>query len=173
MKYCAVLFALFFTFQMSYGQQLTGDEKELYNLIMEYRKSKNLSSIPLSSSLTVVAQTHCKDLVDNRPDQGKCNAHSWSNKGKWTPCCYTSDHAQASCMWNKPKELTSYKYAGYEISCVGSNLLSPLKALETWQGSKGHNDVILNKGAWDSAWKAIGIGMYKGYATVWFGHVEE
>jgi len=173
MKHCISLFALFFVFQIGYGQQLTTDEKELYNLIMEYRKSKNLSSVPLSASLTIVAQTHCKDLAENRPDTGKCNSHSWSNKGKWTSCCYTSDHAQASCMWKKPKELTSYEHAGYEISCVGSDPLSPLKAIETWQGSKGHNDVILNKDAWDSPWKAIGIGMYKGYATVWFGHFEE
>jgi uncharacterized protein YkwD len=73
-------------------------------------------------------------------------------------------------MWDKPKELTSYKFPGYEISCVGGAPLSPSKALDTWKKSRHHNAVIVNKDIWDAPWKAIGIGMYKGYATVWFGH---
>jgi len=31
----------------------------------------------------------------------------------------------------------------------------------------------VNKGIWDTKWEAIGIGMYEGYATVWFGHYPE
>jgi uncharacterized protein YkwD len=42
--------------------------------------------------------------------------------------------------------------------------------LESWKGSPGHNAVILNEGIWsDSNWKAIGVGIYKGYAVIWFG----
>ncbi len=165
------LFCLFLMPVLS--QKPSSDEQELYDLIMEYRASKGLPKIALSPSLTMVAQLHSKDLSENRPDQGKCNGHSWSNKGEWTACCYTSDHAQASCMWDKPKELTSYQFPGYEISCVGGSPLSPENALETWKKSKHHNAVVINKGIWDTPWKAIGIGMYEGYATVWFGHQAE
>ena len=59
---------------------LTKEEKKLYDLIMEYRRSKNLEPIPLSESLTLVAQTHAKDLSENyKFDPGnRCNPHSWS-----------------------------------------------------------------------------------------------
>jgi len=99
------------------AQQLTLEEVKLYDKIMEYRKEKNLPTIPLSQSLTFVAKTHVKDLADHNPNHGnKCNMHSWSNKGDWTSDCYTSDHAQAKCMWDKPRELTTYQGNGYEIS---------------------------------------------------------
>src|SRR5690348_217742 len=74
---------------------LSGEERKLYDLMMEYRKSKGLESIPLSAKLTQVAQTHVRDLSENyvfNPKDVKCNPHSWSDKGKWTSCCYTSDH---------------------------------------------------------------------------------
>lgn len=161
--FCLILLPVF-------SQKLSSDEQELFRLIMEYRASKGLPKVALSQSLTLVAQLHSKDLSENRPDQGECNGHSWSNKGEWTACCYTSDHAQASCMWDKPKELTRYKFPGYEISCVGGASLSPSIALDTWKKSKHHNAVIVNRDIWEAPWKAIGIGMYKGYATVWFGH---
>lgn len=165
----AVIFCVFF----ANSQELTTNEKELYNLLMEYRKSKNLSVIPLSKSLITVAQLHSRDLAQNHPDKNKCNAHSWSNNGEWEPCCYTSDHAKASCMWDKPKELTNYNYPGYEIACVGTETLSPKEALDNWKTSPAHNNVIINGDIWDSKWEAIGIGMCKGYATVWFGHYPE
>ena len=146
---------------------------------MEYRYSKGLSKIPFSKSLTFVAQTHVKDLANNKPDLGDCNAHSWSNKGKWTPCCYTSDHARAKCMWDKPSELTSYKGSGYEIAC-GDNaccsefIMTADYALKSWKKSSGHNAVIINQGVWrNSSWKAIGIGIYKGFAVVWFGEERD
>ncbi|MBX9850383.1 MAG: CAP domain-containing protein [Cytophagaceae bacterium] len=145
------------------------EELKLYNLITEYRKQKKLPKIPLSKSLTFVAQTHSKDLMENKPT-GECNMHSWSNKGKWTSCCYTPDHKQSQCMWNKPSELTSYKSTGFEISYYYSKDVKAEGALESWKQSKGHNPVIINSGIWkDYKWNAIGIGIYKNYATVWFG----
>lgn len=48
---------------------------------MEYRKVYESPSIPLSKSLTFVAQTYVKDLETNQPDKKKsCNMHSCSNK---------------------------------------------------------------------------------------------
>jgi uncharacterized protein YkwD len=155
----------------------TADELKLYDLIMEYRKEKNLSAIPLSVSLTYVAQQHVNDLLINKPDlKSGCNAHSWSDKGKWTACCYTSDHKQASCMWSKPKELTTYADNGFEIACGSSDpiyekfVMTPEYALTSWKKSPGHNSLIVNLGKWANYdWKAIGIGMNKGFAVVWFG----
>ena len=149
---------------------LTNDEKVLYDLIMQYRKSKKLPKIPLSKSLTIVAQAHAIDLSKHKPDFDKgCNGHSWSSDGKWTSCCYTDDHAQAKCMWNKPRELTNYKDNGYEIVNYATNA-TPKIALDSWKKSSGHNQVIINEGVWKKAtWNAIGIGIKDGYACVWFG----
>ena len=159
----------------SFGQNLSNEESELYNLIMKYRSSKNLPRIPISKSLTFVAQTHVRDLENNKPDLGNCNMHSWSNKGAWTSCCYTSDHAKAQCMWDKPSELTSYKGYGYEIAYGSSGgSVTPIGAINGWKGSSGHNAVIINQGIWSShPWEAIGIGIYKGFAVVWFGEERQ
>merc|ERR1712080_26035 len=72
------------------------------------------------------------------------------------PCCFKKDGSD--CMWKKPNELYSwYKGYGFEISVVlGSDSDSPEAAakgaLNSWKGSKGHNDVILAKGA---TWKKL------------------
>jgi hypothetical protein len=150
------------------------EEMKLYTMIMDYRKANNLPVIPLSRCLTHVAQQHCLDLDANPPDESKgCNMHSWSDKGKWSPCCYTDDHKQAVGMWKKPGELTSYRGSGYEIAHGGagtSYVATAESALHGWKNSSGHNVVILNEGIWkDMKWNAIGIAIYKGYSVVWFG----
>jgi hypothetical protein len=164
------LLGVFFSFN-SFAQVLNEEEKELYRIIMAYRDQIGLPKIPLSASLSVVAQTHVKDLAANRPDRNGCNLHSWSSNGSWAPCCYTPDHAQANCMWSKPRELTKYPGNGYEIShWDGSENATAAGALGSWKQSSGHNAVIVNQGIWSShPWKAIGIGIYNGYAVVWFG----
>ncbi len=146
---------------------------KLAEVINEYRASKGLSKIAISPSLTKVAKLHVKDLAENHPNKGVCNLHSWSDKGSWTACCYTSDHKNAKGMWNKPRELTSYKGNGYEIAAASSGTLTPKHALEMWKRSKGHHNVIINKGMWKREWKAIGAAIYKGYAVVWFGHEKD
>lgn len=152
---------------------LSSDEQELYNIIMEYRKSLGLPSIPVSPSLSFVAQTHVRDLQAH-PPSGACNMHSWSTYGSWSACCYTPDHAQAQCMWNKPGELTGYQGYGFEISYGGSLNATPAGALRGWQSSSGHNAVIANTGIWKShSWKAVGIGIYGSYAVVWFGEEDD
>jgi uncharacterized protein YkwD len=153
---------------------LSTEEKELYDLIMAYRKTKKLPSIPLSAKLTQVAQAHVQDLIKNYNDNGKCNYHSWSKKGNWSPCCYTDDHAQAACMWNKPKEIAAYEGSGFEIAYWSSAGVNAKEALSGWQGSSGHNAVMVNSGIWkDSQWKAIGIGLAGEYSVVWFGETVD
>ncbi len=139
-------------------------------LINAYRVEQGLSEIPVSPSLTLVADTHVKDLENNNPNQGNCNLHSWSSNGNWSSCCYTPDHAQADCMWDKPRELTIYTGNGYEIAAWSSSDITAEQALSMWQSSSGHHDVILNNNTWaNTQWKAIGAAIYKGYAVVWFG----
>ena len=170
------LFVFLSLFMMSSNikaQVLSDEERKLYQLIMDYRKEKGLSVIDISKSLTKVAQTHVRDLGENKPDVGRCNTHSWSSNGTWSSCCYTPDHAQASCMWSKPAELTTYKGNGYEIAMKTSGTATAESALMGWKLSPGHNAVIINQGMWSQKWNAIGIGIYKGYAVAWFGRESE
>lgn len=150
---------------------LQEEEQALYTLIMEYRAMKGLKSIALSPKLSRVAQLHAKDLAEHYdPKNPRCNLHSWSKNGKWTACCYTDDHKQAKCMWDKPKEITGYPGYGYEISYYSSGGATAAEGLEGWKKSHGHNEVIINEGIWKSVtWNAVGIGLYKEYGVVWFG----
>lgn len=170
-KRILIVFIFLLVYGNSFSQILSAEEKKLYDIIMEYRKQNNLPIISLSKSMTFVAQTHVKDLQTFGLVNGTCNMHSWSNNGSWTSCCYTEDHAKASCMWNKPKELTSYQGNGYEISYGAYGAyVNAEGALKGWRESAGHNAVIINQGIWSNMnWKAIGVGISKGYAVVWFG----
>jgi len=153
----------------------SAEETRLYKLVNEYRAENGLSAIQFSSSLTYVAQTHVRDL-QNYPPSGNCNTHSWSSNGTWSSCCYTPDHAQAQCMWDKPRELTSYPGNGYENAHGGSGgyQATATSALEGWKRSSAHNAVILNQGTWHKRpWKALGVGIYKGYAVLWFGEESD
>lgn len=153
---------------------LTKQEQELYDLIMTYRRENGLPTIPISPSLTYVAQTHVRDLHDFPPQDPKCNLHSWSANGDWSSCCYTRDHEKAKCMWNKPRELTQYQGAGYEIAHMSSSGVTPWGALKSWKNSLPHDSVILNIGRWKlHEWQAIGVGIYENYAVVWFGEEPE
>lgn len=155
-------------------------ELDLAFAINQYRQANGLKALPVSVYLSYVAHTHSQDLVDNRPDEQtnasgqSCNLHSWSDKGPWSACCYTPDHAQSQCMWDKPGELTPHKSNGYEISLYTSRSGSSAEALlDIWKDSPGHNNVILNKDIWtDNPFAVMGIGIVEGsdrtYANVWF-----
>lgn len=150
---------------------LQEEEQKLYTLLMEYRSAMGLKSIPLSPKLSRVAQIHAKDLAEHYdPKNTRCNLHSWSKNGKWTACCYTDDHKQARCMWDKPKEIAGYAGNGYEISYFSTAGANAEEGLEGWKKSHGHNQVIINEGIWKPIqWNAIGVGLYQEYGVVWFG----
>lgn len=153
------------------GAACSADALLLMNLVNEYRGEHGLDAIPASSSMCIVGDAHVLDLAINAPDApDACNMHSWSGVGEWSSCCYTPDHAQAECMWNKPRELTAYPGDGFENAASGRLGLTPAEALELWKGSPGHNDVILSQGIWANApWLALGAGVDMGYAVLWFG----
>lgn len=172
-----IIFALFLNRSSGLNEELGpvclgSEERKLYELIMAYRKSKNLKSIPLSAKLTLVAQTHARDLAENYTfdPEGRCNPHSWSKKGKWTACCYTNDHKQAQCMWDKPKEIAGYDKPGYEIAYFSSKGASAQEGIDGWKVSPSHNPLLINSEMWSKVeWNAIGVGIYGEYGIVWFG----
>jgi len=155
---------------------ISTEEMKLYDLIMKYRKSKGLKSIPFSGKLTQVAQTHARDLSENYvfDQSNKCNPHSWSDKGKWSACCYTSDHKQAKCMWDKPNEIAGYPGSGFEIAYYSSLGANAQEGIDGWKLSPGHNPLLINLDSWSKVkWNAIGIAIYKEYGLVWFGEVVD
>ncbi|MDA3818135.1 MAG: CAP domain-containing protein [Prolixibacteraceae bacterium] len=149
-------------------------DDSLYGLINQYRQEQGLSAVPYSISLTIVAETHIDDLIQYYTIDETCNLHSWSENGNWASCCYTSDHEQAECMWNKPRELTSYEGAGYEIAAYKSSGITAERALELWKNSDAHNNIISNQDIWTNIeWKAMGTAIKGDYAVVWFGEEKE
>lgn len=158
---------------------LSAAEEELLQLINAYRQENALPPVPASTALTAVAQWHVEDTryaVDVSGEYGQdgsCNLHTWYGipAAPYSTCCYTSDHAQAACMWNKPDEISagSYTASGYEIAATGYS--SVAAALNGWKNSPGHNNVILNQDIWASqTWAGIGVGVdeTRRWYYVWF-----
>jgi hypothetical protein len=165
------LFPLFRDPAPKKAEPMSADEKKLFQSINAYRKKKGLPEIASSPSLNLVAQLHSRELQAAPPSE-PCNLHSWTGKFGEKPCCYTSDHKQASCMWSKPGEFTSYTGNGYEIAAFSTD--ENTDWLELWKGSPGHHGVIINNKPWEkTTWKAIGIAIRPPYAVVWFGETEE
>lgn len=154
---------------------LTAEEQKLYELLMQYRKSKNLPTIPLSGKLTQVARLHAEDLNAHYDmDNSTCNPHSWSSNGKWVACCYTDDHKNPKCMWRKPQEINGYPGNGYEIAYYSSEGANATEGIEGWKLSPGHNPVMINEGIWKSiTWKAVGVAVRGDYGLIWFGELED
>lgn len=146
------------------GDGLEPEEQKLYNLINEYRAANGLPAIPLSPSLNLVANRHVLDLDKNIGNL----THGWSD------CPYNASNGSTySCMWNAPQRLgTAYEGYGYENAHGGSGgyRATAQSAFRSWRGSSAHNAVILNQGMWrNNTWEAVGIGIYQGYAVLWFG----
>ncbi len=145
-------------------------------MINAYRKEKKLDPIPFSEKLTQVAKAHALDLSTHYAfsRENPCNPHSWSDQGPWSACCYTDDHSQAKCMWDKPQEIADYDSEGYEIAYIDSDGAQAVRGLEGWKKSPGHNPLLINSGIWkDATWRAIGIGIHGEFAVVWFGQLAD
>ena len=76
-------------------------------------------------------------------------------------------------MIDKPKELTAYKAKAWEIVYDGGEAAKALDAFDLWKDIGIFRDYLLNTGKWEKPWKAIGIGFYGNYATVWFGEGDD
>jgi hypothetical protein len=153
---------------------LTKDEYRLYSLINTYRTKNGLNVIPISRSLCYVAKVHAHDLSINNPDTSLCSLNSWSDKGLWTACCHSNSSPNPACIVNKPKELAKYNGEGHELAYWDSEALVPDTIIRFWQSIEQAKDLLLNQKKWSYfKWKAIGIGLYNGYACVWVGEVTD
>ncbi|OQW91704.1 MAG: hypothetical protein BWK79_16305 [Beggiatoa sp. IS2] len=160
------------------GDDVDTEEAKLHRLVNEYRAQHGLPAIPLSPSLNLVANRHVLDLVDNISSYSRSGLN-WPHG--WSDCAYDANNRETlSCMWNAPQRLkTAYTGYGYENLCGGPEypdyVMTANYALECWQESSAHNAVILNQGeSWqDRPWNALGVGIYKGYAVLWFGEEKD
>jgi hypothetical protein len=153
---------------------LTKDEYHLYSIINDYRVKQGLGIIPVSRSLCYVAKIHARDLFFNRPDTSFCSLNSWSDKGLWTACCHSKYTPNPACIVNKPAELTKYPGEGHELCYWDSEELQPDTVFNFWLSIEQARELLLNQKKWSYfKWNAIGIGLYKGYASVWVGEAPD
>jgi hypothetical protein len=153
---------------------LTKEEYRLYSLINECRSKKGLDIIPVSKSLCYVAKIHARDLFINRPDTSSCSLNSWSDKGQWIACCHSRSTPNPSCIVNKPEEIARYPGEGHELCYWDSEKLQPDTVINFWLSIDPARDLLLNQKKWSYfKWKALGVGLYKGYACVWVGEVPD
>lgn len=138
---------------------LNDAEQALYQAVNRERWKRNIPEIRLSPSLTTVAQFHADDAASNPIlfDE-MCDLHSWSTSSDWSGCCYTSNQADAACMWNKPAEITGFAATGYELAYRGFGNINI--AVENWLSSPAHRDVLLNENDWAPLdFQSIGVGV--------------
>ncbi|NET49544.1 MAG: hypothetical protein F6K09_12670 [Merismopedia sp. SIO2A8] len=138
------------------------EEARLYRQINQYRAENGVPPIPPSQSLSLVANRHVLDLKENIGEL----THSWSDADY-----DNNDSSTWVTMWEAPQRLgTEYDDNGFENAFFSSAGATAAAALEGWQNSDGHNDVLLNLDVWsDSEWQALGIGIYEEYAVMWVG----
>ncbi len=153
--------------------EATEEEELLYRLLMAYRVENGKPEIPLSRSLTYVAQLHVRDLAANKVTP-PYTLHSWSKNGPWEGVRYTANHRHARLMWNKPKELTNYPGDGFEITYSKKGGASAKEAFLSWKEQRSISSIILNIGNWETIrWRAVGVGIHGEYAVLWFGDRDD
>lgn len=142
------------------GDGISAEEMKLYKLVNRYRVSQGVPKISLSKALSTVANRHVLDL----------NANIGFATHSWSDAPYSSTHPEAS--WEAPQRLgTGYPGYGYEnIFGVRGYTATAKDAFKKWKASEIHNDTMLTQGRWKGMkFKAIGVGIYRGFAALWFG----
>lgn len=153
---------------------LTPQESALAQSINSTRVAKGLPEIPLSRSLCYVADVHAKDLYFFHKGSGDCSLHSWSDKGRWTGCCYDNPKTDGRCMHNKPSELTDYSGLGFELVYWDNTANCSENALSVWAKNESTSAMWFNGNSYEIYdWNAMGISIFKGYVIVWFGTIHD
>ncbi len=141
----------------------SSDEQALFQLVTKYRTANGRPEIRLSQTLSMVANRHLIDLMQNI----KSFTHSWSN------CPYDINNEKTwPCVIDAPQRLNSgYKGQGYEtLYHTTTGNAAPEIALEAWKKSPLHNSIILNLDIFKGiVWDEVGIAVYGPYAALWFG----
>merc|ERR1712029_1295260 len=100
----------------------------------------------------------------------KCDLHSWFGEHA---CCYTRDHNNGGCVWNKPYELSKWdKREGYEISHATSGQVSAKGAFNGWKRSPGHYALIRPSNGYWKDLDTVGCWWEKHFANCWFATEE-
>ncbi len=158
---------------------LSPAEAQLAKLINDYRVAEGHQPVPVSRSLTEVAQWHAWDLSINPNGNPACTLFSWSEAGLglWNPGCLQSDLSEIEIMWDKPAEITSgvYSNSGFELIAFSSSSQNPAAFLSLWQASQSNNELLLNEDLWAGfdPWPAMGVAIKGNYATAWFGGLAD
>jgi uncharacterized protein YkwD len=146
------------------GDGVNAEERKLYRAINRYREKNGLPSVRFSKALSTVANRHVVDLHENIGYV----THSWSD-AYYNP----RDPKTFPSMWEAPQRLgTGYPGYAYEnvLGTRGRYTATARDALKAWKKSPTHNDLMLSRGIWRGVkWKALGVGLYKGFASIWFG----
>ena len=144
------------------------NELKLVDAINKYRSEKGLGELQLSPSLSFVAHTHLNDIRLYSKDERGCNMNSWSDKGKWIPCCFDGKQKNLDLMTSKPSEIIGFRGKGYEIVVAAKKGISTKDLKTIWLNSKATQDFILNKGQWSNRnWQCMGVSIYNGFASIW------
>jgi hypothetical protein len=175
--YSLLVFALLVQINI-FGQQkssvpddfcISGQEEQLMERINLFRAENGKKTISNSISLNYVASLHTNDLQENNPDTSICNLSSWSDKGKWTSCCYNKYVPNQDCMWDKPKELTTFPYRGYELALFFEESFNVDTVFQLIISSKPARDMILTDGYYKhKKWICMGASMSRNYVSIWF-----
>lgn len=149
---------------------ISAEEMQLFDQINELRSDYGKTKLKISASLSYVAHTHVNDLLNNHPDTSICSLSSWSDKGNWKACCYNPYVLNEKCMWDKPKELTTYPYRGYELVTYFEDEVSVDSVIRLWSDSREVLDMILTREKYkQKKWICMGVGINGHYVSVWFG----
>ncbi len=177
-KWMWTLLVLIFVFSSTISAQkdipddfcISTEEQQLFDRINILLEEYGKSPLETSVSLFYVAHLHVDDLINNHPDTSICNLSSWSDKGEWTACCHNPFVPQQDCMWDKPDELTRYKYRGYELAAYFEDEFNVDSVIRLWSNSKQVLDMLLTAGNFEKKkWVCMGVGMNEHYVSLWFG----
>jgi hypothetical protein len=153
---------------------ISEDEKKIYNSIISFRADSNLSDIDLSRALCYTANTHVKDLYLNKPHKNGCTLYAWSNRGRWESFCFDPNEPDFEGMYSKPKELTYYRNKATEyVSWDNQNPSIDLIIAELFNDPNFRNFILAKKKWSKKTWRAIGIGYYEGYLSIWLGEKDD
>jgi len=134
-----------------------------------FRAENGEKTISNSISLNYVASLHANDLQENHPDTSICNLSSWSDNGSWTSCCYNKYVPEPDCIWDKPKELTSFTYRGYELALYFEDSFNVDTVIQFIISSKPARDMLLANGRYkQKKWISMGASMSRNYISIWF-----
>jgi hypothetical protein len=146
-----------------FGDSGENEEIRLHQLVNELRARNGLPTLLYSISLSAVANRHARDLDENLHQL----THSFSD------CPYNEQNPGTySCMWGAPQRIrTVFPGKGFELAfyiSTGQALADDVMA--AFEKDQYNNSVLLNQGPWSAVhFSSLGVGIYNGYATLWFG----